>query len=292
MKLVSFISENKEQLGAVTDKGILLLSGGKAPGTSDAATIADMFGSPDRFSQANAFLSGYGGDPEARLLPESDVVYLPCIPNPGRIFCVGLNYRKHAIETDSPIPDFPVIFSKFSDCVAAHRDVIPLPVHSSQVDYEGELGVLIGKETFQVAPDDALDSVFGYFVANDVSARDFQLRTSQWLIGKTCEKFCPIGPYVVTSNEIANPNSLRIQTMLNGHLVQDSNTSDMIFDCKNIISYISSFLMLKPGDIILTGTPEGVILGKPESERVWLKPGDNVTISIEGLGTLSNSFRR
>ncbi len=224
------------------------------------------------------------------LVDEGEAEFLPCVPSPSKILCVGLNYRTHATETGMPIPEVPVIFSKFSDTVAGHRCEIPVPPFATQIDYEGELGILIGRETYMVDEKQALDHVFGYFAANDVSARDIQLRTSQWLIGKTCESFCPIGPYVVTPDEVVDPDSLRIQTKVNGKIRQDSNTSDMIFSCSRIISYISRYIRMRPGDIILTGTPSGVILGKPEGQRVWLKKGDEVEITVERVGTLTNRF--
>lgn len=221
-------------------------------------------------------------------IPVKEVQFMPCVPSPGKILCIGLNYRKHAVESGMPIPDVPVLFSKFSDTVAGHLEDVPFPPGSDQIDYEGELGILIGKEAFRVNEDDALSHVFGYFAADDLSARDLQLRTSQWLIGKTCEKFCPIGPYVATASEVGDPNSLDLKTRVNGELRQSSNTSDMIFDCRRIISYLSGYVRLKPGDIILTGTPSGVVLGKPEGSRVWLKRNDSISVTIEKLGTLTN----
>ena len=149
---------------------------------------------------------------------------------------------------------------------------------------------MIGKHTKDVSEKNALDHVFGYFVANDLSARDLQFKSSQWLLGKSMDGYLPIGPYLVTKDDIDNPNNLKITCELNGEVRQDSNTSDMIFNCEEIISYTSKYISLEPGDIIITGTPEGVIMGDPEEKREWIKPNDEVTVSIEGLGKLTNRF--
>lgn len=221
---------------------------------------------------------------------EEDVTFLPCVPFPGKIICVGKNYKEHAAETNSAVPDTPILFSKYGNTVAAHKEEIPVPFEEAHLDYEGELGIMIGSDTSHVTEQKALDHVFGYFAANDVSERTLQFTTSQWLLGKTLEKFCPIGPYLVTSAEVGNPDALRLQTTVNGERRQEANTSEMIFSCRHIISYASRYLRLRPGDIILTGTPSGVVLGKPENSQVWLKSGDEVSISIEKIGTLSNRF--
>ena len=226
------------------------------------------------------------------LLDEADLRFLPCVLNPKKIVCIGLNYRRHAKETGASIPMFPVIFSKFSDAVTGHREEIELPKTSEKVDYEAELGIVMGHKAFRTKKEDALEQVYGYFPANDVSARDMQFTSSQWLLGKTSPGFAPIGPCITTRDEIRNPNTLRISTTVNGMIRQDSNTSDMIFDCATIISYCSQCFVLEPGDIILTGTPEGVILGMRESEQKWLKHGDTVIVEIERLGKLENKFSR
>jgi 2-keto-4-pentenoate hydratase/2-oxohepta-3-ene-1,7-dioic acid hydratase in catechol pathway len=183
-----------------------------------------------------------------------------------------------------------VIFSKFSNSLAANEEDIPLPANSKQVDYEGELGIVIGKEAYMVPENEALGHVFGYFVGNDVSARDLQKKTSQWLLGKSCEKFFPNGPYVVTADEVPDPQNLSIKTTVNGEVRQNSNTSNMIFSCKQLVSYISQYMKLEPGDVISTGTPEGVIAGFPEKKRVWLSDGDVVEVEIEKLGKIRNKF--
>jgi 2-keto-4-pentenoate hydratase/2-oxohepta-3-ene-1,7-dioic acid hydratase in catechol pathway len=165
---------------------------------------------------------------------------------------------------------------------------VTLPKTSAEVDYEAELAIVIGKRAKDVSEEEALDYVFGYSCANDLSARDLQLRTSQWLLGKTCDGFCPLGPYLVTADEVGDPNRLYIRTTVNGHVRQQSNTADMIFSCRQIVSYISRHMTLLPGDVILTGTPEGVVLGYPKEKRVYLQPGDVVGVEIERLGVLTN----
>ena len=194
------------------------------------------------------------------------------------------------METHAKIPEYPVVFSKFSDSVAAHRQDIAIKPDGWKVDYEAELGILIGRRAINVSRGNALKFVFGYFPANDVSARELQLRTSQWLLGKTCTGFAPIGPEVVTTDEVATPNNLRISCSVNGEMRQNSNTSDMIFKCDEIISYCSQYFTLEPGDIILTGTPEGVVLGMKEGTRKWIVPGDAVEVKIEGMTALENRF--
>jgi 2-keto-4-pentenoate hydratase/2-oxohepta-3-ene-1,7-dioic acid hydratase in catechol pathway len=189
-----------------------------------------------------------------------------------------------------PIPEVPILFNKFNNTVSAHQDIINLPFNSTQVDYEAELVIVIGKKARRVCKEEALDYVFGYCNVNDLSARDLQFRTNQWLLGKSCDRFSPIGPYLVTADEVGDPNQLQIRTWVNGELRQDSNTSDMIFACNELVSYISQHMTLDPGDIILTGTPEGVIFGYPKEKRVWLKDGDVLTVEIEKLGRITNKM--
>jgi 2-keto-4-pentenoate hydratase/2-oxohepta-3-ene-1,7-dioic acid hydratase in catechol pathway len=220
------------------------------------------------------------------LLDEASLTLGPAVPNPGKIVCVGLNYRKHAEETGAAIPTSPVLFSKFLNTVAAPDEDVPLTDAATQYDYEVELAVIIGDTAKNVSAADALNSIFGYATANDLSARDLQTRTSQWLLGKTMDKFMPIGPYLVTADEVPDPQKLAIRTWLNGEQRQDSNTDDMIFPVAEIVSYISRHFTLEPSDVIITGTPEGVILGM--AEKRWMVPGDVVEVEVEGLGKLRN----
>ncbi|MGN7761888.1 fumarylacetoacetate hydrolase family protein [Paenibacillus sp. 22594] len=219
---------------------------------------------------------------------EDSLEFAPCVTDPGKIICIGLNYRRHAEETGMPLPEYPILFSKFTNSLAGHGMEVPLPDTTQKVDYEAELGIVIGRTVKNVSEEEALDAVFGYFAANDLSARDLQTRTSQWLAGKSCDRFAPAGPYVVTKDEVGDPGLLHIRSLVNGEVRQDSNTSDMIFNCQQIISYISGCMTLSPGDIILTGTPEGVVMGYPPEQQIYLQPGDEVTVEIEKLGSLTN----
>jgi 2-keto-4-pentenoate hydratase/2-oxohepta-3-ene-1,7-dioic acid hydratase in catechol pathway len=224
------------------------------------------------------------------LLDESQISWGPCVPEPKKIICVGLNYRKHAEETNAPIPASPILFNKFHNALAGHEQEIAIPRETQKLDYEAELAIVIGKKARRVAAAEALDFVFGYAAANDLSARDLQVRTSQWLLGKSCDGFGPIGPYLVTADEAGDPNQLPVRSIVNGEVRQQSNTSDMIFSCEELISYISHHMTLEPGDMILTGTPEGVVLGYPPEKQVYLQPGDEVTIEIGKFGSLTNRF--
>ena len=231
-------------------------------------------------------------DKTSVFLDEAELVLGPCVPHPGKIICVGTNYRKHAQESRMPIPEVPLLFNKFGNTVAAHGDVINLPFNSTQVDYEAELVIVMGRRAKRVDIATALDYVGGYCNVNDLSARDLQFRTHQWLLGKSCDGFSPLGPYLVSGDEVGNPNALTIRCYVNGELRQDSTTADMIFSCAEIVSYISQHMTLDPGDIILTGTPAGVVFGYPKEKQVWLKDGDEVTIEVEKLGRLTNRMRQ
>ena len=209
---------------------------------------------------------------------------------PTAIFCIGLNYRKHAEESNSPIPHYPVLFMKNPGAVQNPGDPILLPRHlpSTEVDYECELAVVIGKRCKNVSRENALEYVLGYTCANDVSARDWQIKKggSQWCRGKTFDTFAPLGPCIVTKEEIPDPNKLRIQTFLNGATMQDSNTADMIFSVPTLIEFLSGSTTLLPGTVILTGTPQGV--GVARKPQVFLQPNDSVTIAIDCIGALTN----
>ncbi len=210
--------------------------------------------------------------------------------DPAAILCIGLNYRKHAEEGKQAIPAHPVLFMKIPTTVTNPGDPIVLPrkLRSDKVDYECELAVVIGKRCHNVSKADALKYVLGYTCANDVSARDWQMNGGggQWCRGKTFATFCPLGPCLVTADEIPDPNSLKIRTVLNGNVMQDWNTNDMIFDVPTLIEYLSASTVLAPGTVILTGTPHGV--GSARTPPVFLQPGDTVTIDIEKIGELTN----
>jgi 2-keto-4-pentenoate hydratase/2-oxohepta-3-ene-1,7-dioic acid hydratase in catechol pathway len=209
---------------------------------------------------------------------------------PAAIFCIGLNYRKHAEESGAPIPEFPVVFMKNPAAVQHSGGPVEIPTHlrSTQVDYECELAVIIGKRCRNVSREKALDYVFGYTAANDISARDWQGKWGggQWCRGKTFDTFAPLGPVIVTAAGIVNPNALRIRTILNGEVMQDSNTADMIFDVPRIIEFLSGSTTLLPGTVILTGTPQGI--GAARKPPRFLQPGDEIAVEIEKIGLLTN----
>lgn len=219
-------------------------------------------------------------------IDEDTLQFAHCLGNPEKIICIGLNYKRHAEESGMAVPDEPVLFSKFNNTLHAHDADLPLCALSAENDYEVELGVVMGKHTSNVSAGDALDYVFGYCAVNDMSCRDLQFRTGQWLLGKTADAYLPVGPYLVTADEVGDPQDLFLKTRVNGELRQDSNTSDMIFTVAEIVSHISRYMTLKPGDLISTGTPEGVILGM--ENPVWLQAGDEVTVEVEKLGRLHN----
>lgn len=212
----------------------------------------------------------------------------PVVTGCEKILCIGLNYRRHAQECGLPLPDVPVVFSKFPDTLAADGDSIFLPRNYLEHDYEAELVVVIGKTARNVSRGAALSHVFGYTCGNDLSTRDLQRsRGGQWLLGKTFDGFAPIGPRLVTA-DMLDPTQLDISCTVNGQLRQKSNTGDLIFSVAEIIEDLSRHITLKPGDLIFTGTPEGVITGYPKEKQVWLKAGDTVDVTIQGIGTLHN----
>ncbi|WP_019007054.1 fumarylacetoacetate hydrolase family protein [Cohnella laeviribosi] len=290
MKLLTFLKDGHYALGIRTDRGVLDVESAVGQGRRRAPTRLHeaIEGGP----QAVSALQAIAEQAEDGWLKEADLTLGPCVPHPGKIVCVGLNYRKHAEETNAPIPEYPILFSKFNNALAGHGEDIPLPAVSEKVDYEAELAIVMGKTAKNVGKEQALDYVFGYCNANDLSARDLQMRTPQWLLGKTCDKFLPLGPYLVTADEVGNPNGLGIRCIVNGEVRQNSNTSDMIFHCGELVSYISRHMTLEPGDVILTGTPEGVVLGYPPEKQVYLQEGDIVTVQIEKLGALTNRMVR
>jgi len=208
------------------------------------------------------------------------------IPRPPKIICVGLNYREHAAESKMEIPSVPTIFAKFPTAVIGPGEEIVLPKNSTKPDYEAEFAFVIGKRSRHIPAADWRNYVFGYTILNDVSARDFQMATSQWMMGKTFDTFAPFGPAIVTADEIPDPHALDISLSINGEQLQHSNTSNLIFNVPTLIEYLSSVFTLEPGDIVSTGTPSGV--GFSHKPPRWLRPGDQVVVKVEGLGELRN----
>jgi 2-keto-4-pentenoate hydratase/2-oxohepta-3-ene-1,7-dioic acid hydratase in catechol pathway len=220
-------------------------------------------------------------------IPEDQVEFGPPVLHPEKIICVGLNYRKHAAETGAQVPSTPMVFNKYNNTLMGHRGKLALPDKvANQFDHEVELVVVMGEKAHGVSEADALRHVFGYATGNDFSARDLQRKTSQFMLGKSCDGFAPLGPWIVGAALVPDPQKLDLWCEVNGQRRQASNTSDMVFSCAQIVSYVSQHMTLMPGDIIFTGTPEGVIAGMPEGKRVWLKAGDKLRCAVEPLGVL------
>ncbi len=221
------------------------------------------------------------------LVPAEDAYWFAPVPRPGKIVCVGLNYRDHAEESGLSVPKVPVIFSKFSTCVIAPGEPVVIPTTSERVDYEAELAIVIGRRAKHVLASRAYEYILGYTAFNDVTARDFQFGDGQWQRGKSCDTFAPMGPMIVTTDEIPDPHTLRISLALNGTVMQESNTDQLIFSVPQMIEFISASITLEPGDVIATGTPAGV--GFARKPPVFLKPGDVMDVNIERIGGLGSS---
>ena len=213
-------------------------------------------------------------------------VYTNVVNRPGKLVCVGLNYRAHAAGVNMKLPDYPILFSKFDNALVPAGTDVTLPPWESSYDYEAELVIVMGKTAWNVSEDEAKDYIFGYTCGNDFSLRDAQMRSGQWLIGKTMPGFGPCGPCIVTADSFDPEAGKNIRSYVNGVLRQNGSTTEMIFSCAQIVSYASKYIRLEPGDLIFTGTPSGVAL--EEKEKVWLKPGDVVDVFIEDIGTLTN----
>jgi len=224
--------------------------------------------------------------PGSEVLEAAKATLLAPVPRPPKIICIGLNYRDHAEEAKATIPDAPTVFSKFPTATTGHGHPIVLPKNSTKPDYEAEFAVVIGRGGRHIREARWREHVFGYTIFNDVSARDFQNATSQWMIGKTFDTFAPMGPAIVTADEIADPHELDISLVLSGQTMQRSNTRNMIFPLPRLIAYLSSVFTLEPGDVIATGTPAGV--GFARKPPRWLRPGDEVRVRVAGLGELVN----
>jgi 2-keto-4-pentenoate hydratase/2-oxohepta-3-ene-1,7-dioic acid hydratase in catechol pathway len=280
MRLVTHQSEAGPRVAAVHDGQYIDLN--QADSRIPACTKQFLASGPEVLDRAADAVAG--GSP----LPDESITLLPLVPSPEKIICVGLNYAEHAREGGREPPERPVVFNKFPSAVLAHGQPIVHPANSQEVDYEAELVAVIGRGGRDIPRDEAFSHVAGYCCGNDVSARDWQIRKGggQWLLGKTFDTFAPIGPHLVTANEVPDPHSLRIQSRLNGQTMQDSNTSDLIFPIDELIAYISAICTLSPGDLLFTGTPSGV--GFARNPPVFLQPGDVVEIEIEGLGVLRN----
>ena len=310
MRLVTYQHEGQSRTGAQLDEQVVDLNRAyhaalRHMGNEDELAVADVRVPTDMIGllrggdtslraaqQAVAFVRSQleGND---KTLSLQGITYaidrvslLPPVMRPGKVVCLGLNYREHAAEAGMAVPEYPVLFHKVAGSLIGHSQPIVIPRISGKIDYEGELAIIIGRRGKYIAEEDALSYVAGYTVGNDVSARDLQFRTSQWTTGKMLDTFGPLGPALVTRDEVADPNQLAIKTTLNGQVMQDGNTADMIFRVPFIVSYISEVATLEPGDVILTGTPPGI--GNTRTPQVFMKPGDTITVEIEQVGKLTN----
>lgn len=256
------------------------------PGIVEGDHVRALEHFPDALSAIAAGVEGVRKSSKGAPVPLDRVKLHAPIPRPPKVICIGLNYRDHAIESNMPIPTIPVVFSKFSNTVIGPGENVVIPSNTEKPDFEAELAFVMGKCPRHVAKQDAMKFVFGYTIVNDVSARDFQLQTSQWLVGKTFPTFCPMGPWIVTADEIADPHNLRIGLRIDGETVQDSSTKELIFGIPELVAHLSSIIQFEPGDVVSTGTPPGVGMGRKPPR--WLKPGETMTVFIEGIGELTN----
>ncbi|WP_461610831.1 fumarylacetoacetate hydrolase family protein [Cytobacillus kochii] len=289
MKLLHIIKEGVIRLAVSTNDGVLdIVEAGKAYQVSIPLTLKQLISQEEGIKIIKEIINKASKNNPELFKPEEQIEYGPSVNDPEKIICIGLNYVDHAEESKMDIPTEPVVFSKFNNALAAHNQSVVLPEIATKYDYEAELVIIIGKEASDISEDEAHKHIFGYTVGNDFSARDLQFKSDQWLLGKTLNNLAPVGPYVVPSTIIKNPHNLNIECHVNGETRQKANTKDMIFNCYKLISYLSKYLTLKPGDIIFSGTPNGVVLGYPEEKQIWLTPEDEVTVTIEGIGTLSN----
>jgi 2-keto-4-pentenoate hydratase/2-oxohepta-3-ene-1,7-dioic acid hydratase in catechol pathway len=287
MRLVSYAADGGSHLGALTEHGVVELSAAAHELSLPREIFASMSswleaGAPRLVDAAKLTAASLAG---AR--PLSDVRLLPPVPRPGKIVAIGLNYRDHSIESGAAAPPkSPIIFAKFPNSIAGPEDSIVIPVGNPNVDYEAELAVVIARRGKAIPAARAFEYIAGYMPLNDVSARVWQFADKQWVRGKSCDTFCPTGPHLTTSDEVPDPHALAIRARVNGVTMQDSHTSKMIFRVPELIEFTSASITLEPGDIIATGTPEGV--GAFRKPPVFLKSGDVVEVEIEGLGILRN----
>ncbi|MCL4425537.1 MAG: fumarylacetoacetate hydrolase family protein [Firmicutes bacterium] len=297
MILLTMMGPQGPQLAAKVPSGILVLAdAAQVLHLQDQGPIPESLGAalaePGGLDRVAQYVAGVLRQAEALkglTRPEEEVrIGLPFMPR--NIICVGLNYADHARESGVDLPERPILFAKLLNSVIGPGESIVLPPESAEVDYEAELAVVIGRHCRRVRPEEALDYVAGYTCINDVSARDFQLSDRQWVRGKSQDTFAPIGPYLVTRDEVPDPQDLDIRCLVNGDPLQDSNTRQMIFSVKDLISFISQGMTLEPGDVIATGTPHGV--GFAREPKVYLQDGDEVVVEIERVGRLVNPVRR
>jgi len=275
MRLVTFSAGDRLKPGLIAGQKVIALP---------YPDLVSFLEDGDRARQAAQKLAG--APPAGASHPLSGVRLAAPLPRPPKFIFIGLNYRDHAIESGLPIPETPTVFAKYSNAVIGPGDPIQIPKVSKEVDYEAELAFVIGRRGKDVGPARWKNHVFGYTIVNDVSARDFQRATSQWVIGKTFDTFAPMGPELVSADEIEDPHHLRISCEVNGRVLQDSSTSQLIFRIPELVAYLSQVVTLEPGDTVSTGTPPGV--GFARKPPIFLQPGDEVVVKVEGLGELRN----
>jgi 2-keto-4-pentenoate hydratase/2-oxohepta-3-ene-1,7-dioic acid hydratase in catechol pathway len=283
--------DGSETLGVKTAAGIIdVRAASQLLGVTAPLTLEQLLKEGNAAGLNRVVAAGDQPKLKPALLDETKITYGRLFSNPSKIICVGLNYRRHAQEIGMQPPRVPPLFNKYNNALAAHNCTIKLPPKdvAYKFDYETELLIVIGKQARNVPESEGLKYIAGYCTANDFSARDLQLElpAGQWMIGKTLDNFAPIGPYFVSADRVGDPNNLKLETRVNGELRQSWTTSDFIANTQQIVAYISKFWTLEPGDIIFTGTPHGVIAGKPKDQQVWLKAGDEIVSSIEKLGEL------
>ena len=267
MRLIGYLADGVPTIGAVRD-----------------GMVVPLAGIDDFYADVDAFLSSPPDDGAARRLDE--VTQVPPVPSSAKVLCVGLNYQRHAAEANMTVPDHPTVFARWASTLVVDGQSMPVPPSEPGLDWEVELAAVIGRSTFLADHDTAERSVLGYTVFNDVSARVHQLQTSQWTLGKNADRTAPIGPVLVTADEIFDIADLRLETRVNGEVMQTGHTKDMIFSVADIISYVSETITLNPGDVIATGTPDGVALARPT--QPYMVEGDVVEATIDGIGTLKN----
>jgi 2-keto-4-pentenoate hydratase/2-oxohepta-3-ene-1,7-dioic acid hydratase in catechol pathway len=272
-------------LGLRTERGILDVIAAEADFRENAPTsITQVLNREGDASGLRRLATKAGAQAARYFVAEDKAQFGPCVTHPEKIVCVGLNYRKHAAETGNPVPKMPILFNKFASALNSHGGSIAVSKEkATNFDYEAELVIVIGRTARNVSEADAAQYIFGFCTGNDFTARDLQSRSSQWMLGKSLDGSGVIGPWLVTS-DLVDGDTLGISLTVNGQKRQSSNTSDMVFNTKQLVSYISDYMTLKPGDLIFTGTPEGVISGYPKDKQVWLKPGDKLVTSIDKLG--------
>jgi 2-keto-4-pentenoate hydratase/2-oxohepta-3-ene-1,7-dioic acid hydratase in catechol pathway len=275
-------------LGLRTERGVLDVAAAERDFREGAPTTIDaVFKGQGDVNALRRLADRASASPDRYFIAPDKAAFGPCVTSPEKIICIGLNYRKHAAETGNPVPKQPILFNKYNTALNGHGGTVGVSEEDAQkFDYEAELVIVIGRRARNVSEADAPNYIFGYATGNDFTARDLQSRSSQWMLGKSLDGSAPLGPWLVTADQVDGDN-LKIECRVNGEVRQSSNTADMVFNCKQLVSYTSRYFTLKPGDIIFTGTPEGVISGYPKDKQVWLKPGDKIVTSIEKLGDLS-----